>query len=340
MEKSISVIIPVYNAEKTIEVTLRSILNQSYQNYEIIVVNDGSLDKSGEICQKYANQYKCIKYFDNENHGVSFTRNFGISKATGDYIMFLDSDDEYKDKIFDKINHQLIDTDFDWIVFGYERIHVEKSNKVKMMRTDEFKLDNEINKKIFIERLQNHFLFNQIWNKVYKKKLILDNDIRFDESIHSGEDYIFNIKYLKKVEKAQYIDEILYKYYTKQNGLSLKDNEEKIYVKLRNLNEHKKFYLEEGYDIEYIDKSYVNICFSGITGMVDIDDKKRAYENIKKYIDNSEIRKDLLEIKKRTNNVKLKMLISILLIKNYVLLEKIAKFLIFVRKIYRKIRLG
>lgn len=340
MKKKISIILPVYNAEKTITTAVQSLLNQKYKNYEIILINDGSLDNSDEICNKFSSEYDCVKYYKFENHGVSYTRNYGISKATGDYIMFIDSDDEYKSNALEEIVKTLDKNDYELIVFGYERIHIEKNNKVKLMQTDFIELTGNITKKQFIEKMQKKFLFNQIWNKVYKRNIIVNNNIKFDESIFSGEDYKFNINYMKVISNAVYIEKNLYKYYSTSTGLSLKEKERKIYIKLENLRVHKEFYLEQKYDLDYIDENYIYTCISGIAALVDTPDKLKARQDLKKYIENNDIHNELIEIQKRSKSNKIKLLSKILLIKNVTVMLVIARVLIILRKIYRKIKLG
>lgn len=339
-EKNISIILPVYNSEKTIKRTIDSLLQQDYENYEIIIINDGSSDNSDTICNKYKEKYKNIKYYYINNHGVSHARNYGINKAEGDYIMFIDSDDEYMSDTLKSINEVLYKKDYDWVVFGYERIHVDNNNKMKLMQTKQIELNEDIDKKNFVEKLQQNFLFNQIWNKVYKKSVIKKINNIFDEGISSGEDYRFNLKYIEHIQKAIYIEKILYKYYSATTGLSLREKNEKIYIKLKNLKEHKKFYERQGYNLQYIDKNYIYICFSGLTSMVDGNNNEQSLNNIKKYIQNREIHRELLEIKNRAKGLKNKILINLLLIQNPIVLKGISKCLIIIRKLYRKIRLG
>ncbi|MBQ9920107.1 MAG: glycosyltransferase family 2 protein, partial [Clostridia bacterium] len=93
LNKKVSIIVPVYNVAEYLEDCLNSLVNQSYENIEIISINDGSKDNSLEILKTFAEKDLRIKVFDNENHGVSYTRNFGIKNCTGDYIAFVDSDD-------------------------------------------------------------------------------------------------------------------------------------------------------------------------------------------------------------------------------------------------------
>lgn len=337
-KEKISIILPVYNSQNTVAKTIDSVIRQNYDNYELIIINDGSTDNSESICIEYATKYKEINYIKIENNGVSNARNLGMDSATGNYIMFIDSDDEYYENTLETI-YKYIEQENDLIVFGYNRIHVHK-NKTKEMDTNITYLKNGKEKNIFIEKMQREYLFNQIWNKVYKAKILKDNNIKFDTKIASGEDYRFNLQYIDCINNAIYISKILYNYYSTDTGLSLKTGPEKLYVKLENLKQQKLLYNKYGYDIKYIDNNYIYTCFSGLTAMVEKQSIRRKREYIKKYIQNQEIREELINIKKRQKGVKTKIYINFLLIKNIFMLQFFSEILICIRKIYRKIRLG
>ena len=251
--------------------------------------------------------------------------------------MFIDSDDEYYENTLEYV-YKYIEQNNDWIIFGYNRIHVHK-NKTKEMNTEMMLLKNGKEKNLFIEKMQKKYLFNQIWNKVYKTKILKANNIKFDDKIASGEDYRFNLKYIDCINNAIYINKILYNYYSADSGLSLKTGPEKLYIKLENLNQQKLLYNKYDYDINYIDDNYIYTCFSGLTAMVDGQKWKNKREHIKKYINNKEIQEELEGIKKRQNKIKTKICINILLIKNVLLLQFISEILVCIRKMYRKIRL-
>lgn len=338
MEKEkISIILPVYNSQQTISRTIDSVIKQTYDNYELIIINDGSTDNSENICVEYVNKYKKIKYIKTKNEGVSNARNLGIDNATGNYIMFIDSDDEYYKNTLETV-YEYIEQKTDLIIFGYNRIHVHK-NKTKEMNTDVTYLKNGKEKNVFIEKTQRKYLFNQIWNKVYKTKILKDNNIKFDIKIASGEDYRFNLKYIDCINNAICIDRILYNYYSTDSGLSLKTGSDKLYVKIENLKQQRLLYIKYGYDIKYIDNNYIYTCFSGLTAMVEKQNFKDAREYIKRYIQNEDIREELKSIKQRQSGIKVKIYVNFLLIKNIFLLQTFSEILTFIRKIYRKIRL-
>ena len=113
-----SVIIPVYKAQKTIRRCIDSLIDQSHEDVELIIINDGSPDDSGIICQEYAEKYPCIRYYETENRGVSSARNLGLTKAKGEYILFVDSDDYVSKNYLERINSDLEKNHPDILLFG------------------------------------------------------------------------------------------------------------------------------------------------------------------------------------------------------------------------------
>ena len=177
--KKVTVILPVYNAEDYVERCLDSILNQTYTDYEIMVINDGSKDSSYEIIKKYEekNPDKII-VINQENKGVARTRNESIKRADSKYIMFVDNDD-YLDKDYIETYVKAIEKDDNDIVVGGFRRPNEKGEIVKKLE-----LQNEEWSK---------FMIMTPWAKIYKRQYLIDNDIKFLET-NIGEDNYFNLK--------------------------------------------------------------------------------------------------------------------------------------------------
>lgn len=118
MNKTFSIIIPIYNTEKYLPDCIESVINQTYKNLEIILVNDGSMGNAEEICKSYCEKDSRIKYFSKENEGVAIARNFGISKATGDYVFCVDSDDTIAESLIEDIFNSFQETDSDFVIVG------------------------------------------------------------------------------------------------------------------------------------------------------------------------------------------------------------------------------
>lgn len=206
----ISVIVPIYNAEKYIEKCLWSLINQTIKNIEIILVDDGSIDRTGEICNRLATENKNVKYFKIENSGCSFARNYGIKKSIGEYITFVDADDWVDKNMYFEMYQKSKDEELDILICGYEKINQR----------------DEVIEEIFPElKLKNDYIdlksawFNCVWNKIYKRNLIIDNDIKFLEKCHMGEDMVFNIKIFKIAKKIEVINKVYYKYFINENSV-------------------------------------------------------------------------------------------------------------------------
>lgn len=210
----ISVIIPVYNSEDTIERCLNSILNQTYNNFEVICIDDGSIDKSKKIIQKYLYDNR-VKYLYQKNAGVSSARNTGINHAIGKYIIFIDSDDYIEMNMFENLMSTLYNTNSDLVICNYNIVNGNNftkniSAKEKSFTRQEFYND-------FIKYYKKT-LINQPWNKIYKKKYIKDF---FNVNKNLGEDLEFNIKYIKNINKIYFINKFLYNYdISSENSLS------------------------------------------------------------------------------------------------------------------------
>lgn len=203
----ISVIIPVYKAEDTICRCLDSLLNQPHDNAEIILVNDGSPDSSGEICKKYAACHSEIKYLEKENGGVSTARNMALDFAQGDYVTFVDSDDWVTPDYFDYIKSILKDFDYDFIQFSQGTVKGNEHGEKPVPAFDSCE-HKEIIDRLISDMCKKHI--NTPNGKVYKRKIIENNSIRFNESIEVGEDRTFNIQYALNIKSFRVLEQPLY----------------------------------------------------------------------------------------------------------------------------------
>lgn len=220
----VSIIIPVYNAEKYIKNTLDSIKKQSCVNYEVIIVDDGSTDSSGEICKKYTVDARFI-YLKKENGGVSETRNYGLKYATSKWIVFLDSDDELEVNCISNVIKAIHNTNADLICFGYQF----KTGSVlgaKCQLSDNLYTFNTVAQAV--EELYHRKCLNQVWNKVFNLDIIRTNGIEMDESLWMGEDFMFVLNYLQYVKQIKMETFIGYIYCLDTNGLTSKKRENEL----------------------------------------------------------------------------------------------------------------
>ena len=244
----LSIIVPVFNMEKYIERCLDSLVNQTLNDIEIIIVNDGSYDKSKEIIQKYLKKYiSKIKYFEKQNGGLSSARNYGIKYAKGEYIAFLDSDDYVEINMYEEMynlakqeNSDIVECDFiwEWEKEGESR----EQNILKKIKYD--KRRDYKNKKEMMKRPRVI-----AWNKLIKREIIEKNNIIFPEGL-IYEDLEFFYKLIPYVNRISYINKYFVHYVQREDSISNKqtENNEDIFQILNNIF---KFYKETGLYKEY-----------------------------------------------------------------------------------------
>lgn len=205
--EKISVIVPVYNCEMYIEACIDSICSQTYDNIEIIIVDDGSTDNSGKICDSYREKDHRIHVLHQENQGVSAARNAGIRKATGKYIQFVDSDDTVAQTMCEKLIKRQKETDAELIICGYNLY--EGNSKEEMLATDTVFNSMEEFAQEF-NYYMGKFLIHNPWNKLYLKERIR---LFFNTDYSLGEDLLFNLNYIGNCTYIAGYAETLYNYY-------------------------------------------------------------------------------------------------------------------------------
>lgn len=218
-----SVIIPAYNAETTIERCLHSVVNNSYDNYEIIIVNDGSDDSTLELLHEFKKKNKntSITIINQENKGVSAARNEGLRKAKGKYICFVDSDDYVSKTFFEEMNH--IPYEVEYAIFSNVFVNVKLKEKVKESRY----YQDSLKKAIAIRTAIIDGTINAPTSKRYIKDIIDENNILFPENISISEDIVFNILYSLHINNIYFSSLPIYCFDTSNQGsLSRKPKEQ------------------------------------------------------------------------------------------------------------------
>ena len=226
----ISVIVPVYNTEKYIGRCIESILNQSYKELEVIVINDGSSDGSAEIIRKYAENDSRIIFIDNKNYGVSESRNIGIRNAKGEYIQFVDSDDFIDENMLKDTLKLLEEHNVDMVITGlYLDIERDGNINTSIQTFDYCEAKDKKNIAINVLNRLNGTYINSPINKLYKRSIITDNNIFMDKDISLGEDLIFNLMYLRYCDKVIFSNKCYYHYWMKiENNLTFRFRENKL----------------------------------------------------------------------------------------------------------------
>lgn len=206
----LSIIIPAYNTDKYVSECLDSIISQNATNYEIIIIDDGSTDKTPEICDKYAKNYNYVKVFHLQNTGVSNARNLGIKKAAGELIWFVDSDDTVKPNSINVIVDKSRNSDL--LIFGINEFG-KKNNRDRKFK------NKCIDKHETIHRmLEDDDIRGYLFSKVFRASIIKKYQILFDNNIKTCEDLLFCIEYTNHIEKADIISDVLYSYRQRRNG--------------------------------------------------------------------------------------------------------------------------
>lgn len=223
--KLVSVIIPIYNAEKYLKQCLESIINQTYKNIEIILVDDGSNDDSYFIADAYAKKDVRIKVFHKTNSGVSSARNCGLEETNGDLALFVDADDWLELDAVEVLVGVLEDTDADIVWCDYI-LEVAQENKLEII--GDCKINHVEGKMELIKYMigypkirENVWMGTSLWNKLFKMKIIKDNRITFQENVSVAEDMYFNFQYLLWCKCGSSISRKLYHY--RQNEGSIMD---------------------------------------------------------------------------------------------------------------------
>lgn len=230
----VSIIIPVYNAEKYIGKCLDSILNQTYKNIEVIVVNDGSTDNSEEIIKQYTKNEKYnIKYFKNENRGVSFSRNFGVNYAEGDYIFFVDADDYLDEKLLYNIQNEM-EKGIDIIKFKAKKVD-SKGTILEEIFVPSFDI---ISGEEAFEKLKyDDVLLDTIWSYVFKKEFYIQNNFKFTENTHH-EDFALIPLIIVKAKSLVSLDYYGYYYVQSENSITRNNSYEKLVKRTNDMITH------------------------------------------------------------------------------------------------------
>lgn len=225
--KSVSIIVPVYNVKNYLSKCIDSIISQTYTNIEVILVDDGSTDGSGNICDLYASKDKRIKAVHITNSGPSAARNCGIRAAMGDYILFVDGDDYISSTLVSETLKKAIENDADIVMFDAD--YVDELGKHIGF---EYAFPGVIDPNLLVTP-GILLVLPSLWNKLYKKELFIENNIYLPENISIGEDLTANMQLLSSAQKVVYINKFLY-YYVRHNNSIMSNSCEDATKALKN----------------------------------------------------------------------------------------------------------
>ena len=270
----VSVIVPIYNVEKYLEKCLDSLVNQTLEDIEIILVNDGSTDNSGQIAKEYASKYKeKIVYLEKQNGGLSDARNYGLEYAKGDYISFVDSDDYISKNLYSELARYM-EEDYDMVKFGILTVNL-KNNKITQNETKQF--ESKTGEEAFDILYKTDKMTEVAWGYLYKASFWKENNFKFTKDMYHEDFGLIPLVILKAKKVAS--TNILGYYYVQSDKSITRNSDEK--KKLKMSYDLLKFYDQMLLEIEKYEIG------------------KKAIENIKIYYTNC----ILLEIKNISSKI-------------------------------------
>ena len=284
----ISIIVPIYNTGKYLKKCLDSIKNQTFKDFEVILVDDGSTDNSAEICREFSETDSRFKYFYKENGGTSSARNLGLENAKGEYIAFIDSDDYIEPDYFETLAEHC-SGGYDIIQCGMTL--VRNGNNTELV-PDKGEYDGKGYAELIIKRRLQIFLFQTPTTKLYKRERIISNSLNFDEEVTVSEDCLFNTQFMKFVKSVLFISYSGYNYLQDNSTVSKSKNsykKAKQSIKVGNITSGIRFDTIERYGLgdnpEIIKGFQTAICIIYIsnahmieTGEITKNEKKKLYE--------------------------------------------------------------
>lgn len=331
MKILVSVIVPVYNAEKFLDRCIESIRKQTLKEIEMIFINDGSIDSSLEILSKYEKIDDRIRVISQVNSGPSAARNRGIKVAKGEYITFVDADDYLELDMYEKMYNEAYKNKAELVISDFW-INKDIKQHIRVIENGLQKYDKEEINNIIINKLLTNSNLSSLWNKLFRRDVIINNNIMLDENVFYAEDWLFVFNFYLKINNIAYINEPLYNYVRGHDSLSNSYGKDTFEVTgLWIYRKRKEFAKKLNYD-EYIGvRSLYNVimhCIISELRRKDIN-LKIKFKNISDIIDSDECTEVISNIDLNSLGIKEKFIYYaikykfILVIQLYVLLGKV-----------------
>lgn len=323
MDDLVSIIVPIYNVEQYLDRCITSLVNQSYQNIEIILVNDGSTDNSLTICQKYSNDARVFIY-NKKNSGVSDTRNYGVKKARGKYVLFVDSDDWIELDMCEKMLEVAHDKDLDIVFCSYIKSYSDKevckyiiASEKEIIYYDEKDTKDKVLRRIIglygndLAHPEHMDSLVTVWGKLYKKEII--KDIAFvDTKMIGNEDALYNIAAFNNAQKTAYMNECYYHYWKANQGSLTKNTEFTHYYKWKKLFSYIEQYLVQNdiydrYKESFHNRMALSVIGLGLSAMKMNASYLKKVNNLGIILNDEQIHESLVVLKKEFFDFKWKL---------------------------------
>lgn len=242
LQPLVSIIIPVYNIADYLPQCLDSVQGQSYENIQVLLVNDGSTDASPAICREYVRRDSRFQLIDKANSGVSDSRNQALERAEGKYIQFLDGDDWLTPDATETLVHAAESTGADLVLAHFYRVAEERAaprghiKKERVLTRQEFAEE-------MIKAPANYY-YGVLWNKLYRRSIIEAHRLRFDSQVNWCEDFLFNLEYIERVRLVSAVPRPIYYYRKRENSLvtSQASLRRAVAMKIQTFDSYKELY--------------------------------------------------------------------------------------------------
>ena len=326
----VSIIVPIYNSENNLEECINSLCDQTYKDIEIILINDGSVDDSEDICKRFVEKDERIIYYYKENNGVSSARNKGIELSSGEYICFVDSDDFVSQTYCeDMVKHMT--NDVDMVVYGMKKYNTDtKDTYLIRNRLSSRKYSKKDLEKIIIDDgTLSGFTFHSTCSVLYKRK-VMGTDVRFRKNVYYNEDGLFNVEYVYNCGKDIYVDFNNANYYYRTNYQSASNivdfNSLKYVDSMKNIEEVLRQYInvDNRHIIEFqINKRKATLLLSYVLRL--LKSNKNSNEEIRCFLSEKEVKTCFHDVSYKALTYKKKILLILIKLKCVRILKFITK---------------
>lgn len=312
----VSVVIPVYNGEKYISSTLESLLNQDFDNYEIVIVNDGSTDNTlneiKKIIEKRTNRGKIVRLINQENYGVSVARNKGLRNSNGKYIMFFDSDDLMDSSCLRKMHKKAKKENAEIVACGFDKLDSKYNIRIPYIKRFDY-IDGVIEGYYLIDKMLKHLTWICTGSGLYQKNFLNKNNLYFTTGATNGEDQEFIFKALYYAKRVAFVQESLVKYVQRENS-AVSSKSLKQFHRVGSMKRITKFLKQQDFSneaVQLMEKCEVPDAYVRTINSLILSGFKFSY--IRKFLlKNKFIKKELCEYNPRKNTFKEKIKSSLL----------------------------